>query len=192
MTMRKIKNLLIAIFVIGFMSSCSNRDHFISDATQRAEVEKDLQEKMAQLPNGDLFSIFDLEMPQKEKEALQFLYAYMPLSDITDYPGTFYHKNIMASYTAKEEMPWGKSVPEREFNHFVVPVRINNENLDASRFVFYHELKDRVKDLSMYEAVLEINHWCHEKANYKGSDSRTSSPLAVGNPQCDGQCISGT
>ena len=179
MTMRKIKNLLIAIFVIGFMSSCSNRDHFISDATQRAEVEKDLQEKMAQLPNGDLFSIFDFEMPQKEKEALQFLYAYMPLSDITDYPGTFYHKNIMASYTAKEEMPWGKSVPEREFNHFVVPVRINNENLDASRFVFYHELKDRVKDLSMYEAVLEINHWCHEKANYKGSDSRTSSPLAT-------------
>lgn len=180
MTMRKIKNLLIAIFVIGFMSSCSNGgDHFISDATQRAEVERDLQEKMAQLPNGDLFNILNSELPQKEKEALQFLYAYMPLSDITDYPGTFYLKNIMASYAAKEEMPWGKSVPEREFNHFVVPVRINNENLDESRFVFYQELKDRVKDLSMYEAVLEINHWCHEKANYKGSDSRTSSPLAT-------------
>ena len=109
MTMRKIKNLLIAIFVIGFMSSCSNRDHFISDATQRAEVEKDLQEKMAQLPNGDLFNVLNLEMPQKEKEALQFLYAYMPLSDITDYPGSFYHKNILASYTAKEEMPWVKA-----------------------------------------------------------------------------------
>ena len=52
MTMRKIKNLLIAIFVIGFMSSCSNRDHFISDATQRAEVEKDLQEKMAHKARG--------------------------------------------------------------------------------------------------------------------------------------------
>ena len=58
MTMRKIKNLFIAIFVICFMTSCSNEGgHFISDANQRAEVEKDLQEKMAQLPNGDLFSI---------------------------------------------------------------------------------------------------------------------------------------
>ena len=66
------KNLLIAIFVIGFMSSCSNGgDHFISDATQRAEVERDLQEKMAQLPNGDLFNILNSELPQKEKEALE-------------------------------------------------------------------------------------------------------------------------
>lgn len=30
----------------------------------------------------------------------------------------------------------------------------------------------------MYEAVLEVNHWCHEKVTYKPSDARTSSPLA--------------
>ncbi|MBQ8222694.1 MAG: transglutaminase domain-containing protein [Bacteroidales bacterium] len=177
--MRKIKNLFLAVLFLGLISSCNREEHFISDAQQRAEVEKDLQEKMAQLPNGDLFNVLNMELPQKEKEALQFLYAYMPLSDITDYPGAFFHKNVLASYKAREEMPWGESVPEREFNHFVLPVRINNENLDDARFVFYEELKDRVKDLSMYDAVLEVNHWCHEKANYKGSDSRTSSPLAT-------------
>lgn len=177
--MRKIKNLFLAVLILGLFSSCNREEHFISNAQQRAEVEKDLQEKMAQLPNGDLFKVLNLELPQKEKEALKFLYAYMPLSDITDYPGAFYHKNVLAAYKAREEMPWGKDVPEREFNHFVLPVRINNENLDDARFVFYEELKDRVKDLSMYDAVLEINHWCHEKANYKGSDSRTSSPLAT-------------
>ena len=178
--MKKVRNLLLTLLLIGVAFSCTKKEeHFISDAKQRAEVEAVLQEKMAQLPDGNLFEILDVDFPAKEKEALRFLYAYMPLSDITDYPGTFYHRNIVASYRAKEEMPWGKSVPEREFNHFVIPVRINNENLDHSRFVFYDELKDRVKDLSMYDAVLEINHWCHEKANYKGSDSRTSSPLAT-------------
>lgn len=176
--MRKIKNLFLAIFAIALFVSCSREEHFISDGQQRAEVEKDLQAKMAQLP-ADLFDVLNMEMPAKEKEALQFLYAYMPLSDITDYTGNYYHKNVVASYRAKDEMPWGKSVPEREFNHFVVPVRINNENLDDARFVFYQELKERVQNLSMYDAVLEINHWCHEKANYKGSDSRTSSPLAT-------------
>lgn len=162
------------------MLSCSDKgSHFISDAKQRNDVKKDLEAKMAELPNGDYFSILNEDMPQQEKEALEFLYAYMFNGDVTDYSGEFYHENVKAAFKAREEMPWGKDIPEREFNHFVMPVRVNNENLDDSRFVFYEELKDRVKDLTLYEAVLEVNHWCHEKANYKGSDSRTSSPLAT-------------
>ena len=179
--MKKTKILLLSFFMMVAFSSCSdkNQQHFISDAQQRADVEQDLATRMSQLPNGDLFSILNEDMSLQEKEALQFLYAYMPLSDVTDYSGEYYLKNVKASYKAREEMPWGNDIPEREFNHFVMPVRINNENLDDSRFVFYEELKDRVKDLSLNDAVLEINHWCHEKANYKGSDSRTSSPLAT-------------
>ena len=167
------------VLVLMLMISCNDASHFISDAQQRAEVKKDLEAKMATLPNGDYFNILNEDMPQNEKEALEFLYAYMFDGDVTDYSGEFYHNNVKAAFKAKEEMPWGKDIPEREFNHFVMPVRVNNENLDDSRFVFYEELKDRVKDLSLYDAVLEINHWCHEKANYKGSDSRTSSPLAT-------------
>ena len=68
---------------------------------------------------------------------------------------------------------------EREFKHFVLPVRVNNENLDTARMVFYRELKDRVKNLSMEDAILEVNHWCHEKVSYRPSDARTSSPLAT-------------
>ena len=178
--MNKIKNLVLAFFVMSMMFSCAdNTTHFISDAQQRADVKTDLEAKMAEFPNGDYFNILNEEMPQNEKEALEFLYAYMFDGDLTDYSGEFYHNNVKAAFKAREEMPWGKDIPEREFNHFVMPVRVNNENLDDSRFVFYEELKDRVKDLSLYDAVLEINHWCHEKANYKGSDSRTSSPLAT-------------
>ena len=44
-------------------------------------------------------------------------------------------------------MPWGKSMAEEIFRHFVLPVRVNNENLDDSRTVFFAELKDRVKNL---------------------------------------------
>jgi transglutaminase-like putative cysteine protease len=31
----------------------------------------------------------------------------------------------------------------------------------------------------MTDAILEVNHWCHEKVTYKPSDGRTSSPLQV-------------
>ena len=114
-----------------------------------------------------------------EKQALQFLYQYMPLGDSVDYTEDYYRECIHYAFLAKEEMPWGASVPEREFKHFVVPVRVNNENLDRFRATYYEELKERVKDLSLYDAVLEVNHWCHEHVNYKGSDSRTSAPMAT-------------
>ncbi|MBR0323829.1 MAG: hypothetical protein IIX06_04985, partial [Bacteroidales bacterium] len=56
--MNKIKNLVLAFFVISMMFSCvDNASHFISDAQQRAEVKKDLEAKMATLPNGDYFNI---------------------------------------------------------------------------------------------------------------------------------------
>ena len=115
----------------------------------------------------------------KEQKALAFLNASMPLCDRVDYSQEYFLQNIEASFKAKNELPWGKHVPEREFKHFVLPIRVNNENLDDFRMVYYDELCDRVKDMSMYDAVLEVNHWCHEKVNYKGSDSRTSAPMAT-------------
>ena len=172
------KHLFTLLFTLLVWTSCNNQQHFITDAAYRAEVENDFQAKQAALPNGDLFAVFNDQMTPDEREALTFMYAYMPIGDITDYSGDFYLKNIRSSFQARNEMPWGDSIPEDIFHHFVLPVRINNENLDESRMVFFDELKDRVKGLSLYDAVLEVNHWCHEKVIYTPSDGRTSSPLA--------------
>lgn len=114
-----------------------------------------------------------------EQEALDFLYRYMPLSDSVDYDRDFWTRCVQTTLQARQEMPWGKTVPEREWRHFVLPVRVNNENLDDARTVLYHALKERVSGMSMYDAVLEVNHWCHEHVTYQPSDSRTSSPLAT-------------
>ena len=172
------KHLFTLLFTLLVWTSCNNQQHFITDAAYRAEVENDFQAKQVALPNGDLFAVFNDQMTPEEREALTFMYAYMPIGDITDYSGDFYLKNIRSSFQARNEMPWGDSIPEDIFRHFVLPVRINNENLDESRMVFFDELKDRVKGLSLYDAVLEVNHWCHEKVIYTPSDGRTSSPLA--------------
>ena len=110
---------------------------------------------------------------------MAFLYRYMPLPDRYDYSEDFYRSNVEAAIRARQDMPWGALVPEREFRHFVLPVRVNNENLDNSREVFYEQLRPRVSGLSMEDAILEVNHWCHEKATYRPSDARTSSPLAT-------------
>ncbi len=114
-----------------------------------------------------------------EDEALRFLYTSMALPDSTDYPEQFYRQQIRTALQARQEMPWGARIPQREWKHFVLPVRVNNEDLDNFRVEKYEELKARVKGMTMEEAALEINHWCHEHVSYQPSDARTSSPLAT-------------
>ena len=140
---------------------------------------QDFENRQHFFEGTDFLSVFDRDLSNTQREALQFLYAYMPLPDITDYSGDFHLNNVNYSLKARTEMPWGKTIPDREFLHFVLPSRVNNENLDECRGIFYDELKERVRNLSMYDAVLEVNHWCHEKVTYKPSDARTSSPLAT-------------
>lgn len=111
-------------------------------------------------------------------EAMRFLYSYMALPDSTDRSRDFYVEYaVKPALQARDEMPWGSKVTDRLFRYFVLPPRVNNEALDKHRPAFYNELKPRVEHLSMTDAILEINHWCHEKVTYQPSDGRTHSPL---------------
>ncbi len=174
---------------LTLLSSCEVH-HFMTDSSYRAKVEADLQKRLEperlkarfavdkdsrRLTESDGF-VSDPYLTTEEFEALEFLYAYMPLADLTDYSTGYYLQNVRASFTARNEMGW--NVPEREFRHFVLPIRANNENIDTSRVVFYRELKPRIEGMSMQDAILEVNHWCHEKLTYKPSDARTLSPLS--------------
>lgn len=142
-------------------------------------VTNDFNSRAKQIGKSKYLEVFKRQLTDEQRQALQVLYAYMPLPDITDNSGDFFLDNVNVTLKARNEMPWGKIVPDREFRHFVIPLRVNNEMLDTARAVFYDELKDRVKGLSMEDAILEVNHWCHEKATYQPSDSRTHNPLAT-------------
>lgn len=168
------RNLLILL--IALISLSTHAQHFITDTAYRQKVEQAWKEKMNTV--GWKFWQTKGEKPtNEEEEALKFLYAYMPIADITDYSKAYHLNNVRTALRTRKEMPWGNKVPELLFRHFVLPMRVNNEPLDSSRTIFYRELKERVKGLSMKDAILEVNHWCHEKVTYEPSDSRTSSPL---------------
>ncbi len=116
---------------------------------------------------------------QTEEECLDFLYNNMSMPDSVDYPKSYWQRQVRGALRARNDMPWGRKVPMWEFENFVLPVRVNNEELDNARDVIYKELAPRVKGLGMEQAALEVNHWCHEKVSYRPSDGRTSSPLAT-------------
>ncbi len=172
------KRIALFILTLAAVAATGCNSHFISDASYREVVREDLASRASVL-NAAGIDLEAMGLEQKELEAMEFLYAYMPLGDIVNQSPEYYLDHCRMTWRALDEMPWGENIPQRELRHFVLPVRVNNENLDSARNVFYKELAPRIKDMSMYDAVLEVNHWCHEKAVYMPSDRRTSSPLAT-------------
>ena len=170
------KRILISASLFALTLTAGAQGSFITDTQYRAGMESLFNQRIKTV-GKKFYNTKKEKITADEQEALKFLYAYMPLADVTDYPTSFYADNVRLSFKARNEMSWGKNVPELLFRHFVLPIRVNNEPLDASRAYFYKELKERIKNLSMHDAILEINHWCHEKVTYQPADARTSSPL---------------
>ncbi len=130
------------------------------------------------------------ELDAEEKEYLAFLYSHMPLPDMVGYPFSYWVENVRKAIQVRKNASW--DVPEREFRHFVLPVRVNNEALDNFRTEYAGLLSDRVKGMTAAQAALEINHWCHEMATYTPSDARTLPPtgtIAAGLGRCGEESV---
>lgn len=173
------KALFLSLAAIILFASCQ-KNHFITDRHYRSQVHADFQarQQLAQGRSTQLFGVMDT-ITTPEREALEFLYAYMPYSDLADYDGNFFLQQVRTAFQARTTFSWGQDIPEDIFRHFVLVYRVNNENLDTARTYFFHQLRDRVKDLPIEEAALEVNHWCHEHVAYRAADGRTSAPLAT-------------
>ena len=171
---------LMALLIIAVISCKDN--HLIKDSNYLDQVNNKFHErsKIFSGRESELLSVFDEDMSLEESEGLKFLFAYMPLSDLADYDGLFFLQNIKLSLKAREQTHWGKNIPENIFLHYVLPVRVNNENLDSFRIAYYDEIMSRIANCkSINDAALEINHWCHEKVAYQPADIRTSAPMAT-------------
>ncbi|UVI29091.1 transglutaminase-like domain-containing protein [Paenibacillus spongiae] len=137
------------------------------------------KQTLAAARRHELFDIFQEGLSDEETWALKYLFACMPVNDMADYDGALFLSHVRQTLDIRKQVPWGERVPDHLFLHFVLPFRVNTENIEDSRGILYNELLKRTRDLSMADAILETNYWCHEKAAYIGSDERTISPLTM-------------
>ena len=112
--MRRTTQLFGVLGLVLLLAACSEQQ-FMTDTSYRCRVEQDFLQKQALMTQGGFFSIFNSYLPVYERDALEFLYAYMPLADITDYPGEFHLMNVRASRRAAGEMPWEGIFPKMYF-----------------------------------------------------------------------------
>ncbi|WP_032120504.1 transglutaminase-like domain-containing protein [Clostridium amazonitimonense] len=116
---------------------------------------------------------------EEEKFLMKYLYASMNLSDMASYDFEVYYEYVKHAIYLRENTPWGDKIPEDIFLNYVLHYRVNNEAIEDCRKVFYDMLYQRLENKSMYEAILEVNYWCAEKATYKSTDERTASPMTL-------------
>ena len=164
------------LFCLLSSSAVAQDDYWSSvylDCQNRPGVSQNIYEKISN------YRIMSDIQSRDMAQYLTFLYAYMPQSDLADYDFEFFEDQVKVALEARNTFSWGKTIPDDIFRHFVVVYRVNNENLDTARSYIFHQLKDRIKDMSMYDAALEVNHWCHECVDYQPADVRTSAPLAT-------------
>lgn len=177
------KTTVIFLVFLTLFLGCNYQPSLFSSKQYKEEVEAQYWKILEQYPAEITDSIREQgsKFVGEKLEAYQFLYAFMPIGDMADYPANFYAKIVDKSFEARTYFQWGETVPNDLFLHFVLPYRVNNEDLDSSRSFFLSQLQERIQEMSMLDAAMEVNHWCHEHVAYQSSDDRTRSPLATYN-----------
>lgn len=178
--MRKFFRFIVFVG-LGVLVLPSSAQNLISDTAAFNHMIECYQQRKALLGNRipALFDTADTIKNSNLQEATRFLIAYAPLSDLGNLSPEYFRTQAALALETKRVFAWGKSIPSEVFVHFVLPYRVNNENPDSARQVFFRELQSRIQNMTMYDAALEVNHWCHEQVAYKSTDERTSSPLAT-------------
>lgn len=157
-------------------STCTDNFHGTGSPASPDRWET-LEAELPPFAAGEISKARQARLTEEESGYLEFLYRSMSLPDMAGYPFEYWLANVRESIKARKAVSW--EIPEREFRHFVLPVRVNNEALDDFRTLYADTLRARVQGMTAEQAALEINHWCHEMATYAPSDARTLPPLAT-------------
>ncbi len=98
------------------------------------------------------------EAPVDQREAVAFLVANMPVSDLKTLGKDYLLSNVRYAYLAREATPWGPKIPKELFFEDVLPYASINERRDDWRKDFYDRFLPIAKESpTPGEAVKRLN-----------------------------------
>ena len=151
---------------------------FLQENKQR--IERSYLEQAKSLPR--VFEAIDRKLAECNEEvalACKYLYAFMPYSDIGNYPFEVFLDYAVNGVNLWKENPRIANMPEDIFLNYVLFHRVNEEEIAPCRTFFYSELAERTRGMDIKAAALEINYWCAQESAYHCTDDRTLSAISV-------------
>jgi hypothetical protein len=135
-------------------------------------------------------------VPRAQRKGMAFLIANMPEPDLWSLKADLLLSNTELAYKARNEVPWGKQIPEELFLNDVLPYANLDEKRDAWRKEFYDLCMPIVKACKTpAEAAHRLNSEIFKKVNLKYSTQRKApnqSPkesMEQGKASCTGLSI---
>ncbi len=98
------------------------------------------------------------EVPEAQREGLQFLVEQMPARDLTTLSASYLKENVSLAYAAFNKAPWRDRVPKEIFFNDILPYASVNESRDAWRRKLYDLAAPLVADCQTpSEAAQRLN-----------------------------------
>lgn len=123
---------------------------------------------------------------------LEYLLETMPLSDRANYPVKVFQGFADHARFLRENVAWCKELPEDIYLNYVLYHRVNDEQIEDCRRIFYERIwpvMERIQaqaaeenwseEKLLEECILAVNYWCLSEATYRSTDDRTVSPMTV-------------
>jgi hypothetical protein len=136
------------------------------------------------------------QVPEGQREGMQFLVENMPLEDLQSIKAVFLLENIAMTYNVMQEVPWAKSIPLDIFLNDVLPYASVNESRDDWRKRLYEICQPLIKHCKTPgEAAMVLNQQIFKLLKVKYSTKRrvpNQGPfetMATGVATCTGLSI---
>jgi hypothetical protein len=111
--------------------------------------------------------------PQDQHKGMAFLLANMPDGDLRSLKADFLLENVALAYKARQQLPWGKRIPEAIFLNDVLPYANVDEARDPWRKEFFEFCLPLVKDCrTPAEAAHRLNSTIFTKLKVRYSTAR--------------------
>jgi len=96
--------ILSVLLIIVLFVSCAKDKALIQNQERLADIQHMLtvQKELTAKSQTAIWDIFNQKLSPEEKQALEFIYAYAPLSDLADYQPEFFLKNVQYSLKARQ------------------------------------------------------------------------------------------
>jgi hypothetical protein len=108
--------------------------------------------------NGPALGNAIARAPDDQREAVGFLIANMPESDLKTLGADYLLSNVRYAYLAREATPWGRNIPRELFFENVLPYASVNERRDDWRKDFYDRFLPVARESATPgEAVKRLN-----------------------------------
>jgi len=169
-------SVILSVAALTLMPACAGAEWLWPPSE---EVMDRIEENLSRHYEGDALRTYLEGAEVEHREALEFLLAWLPASDLGALPAEMLVENVELAVESWHEASWSDEIDPYIFHTYILPHRVTQEPVQRWRPELRELTAPRVEGMTLGEAALEINRFAREWATYQPSSRRDQGPLTT-------------